>query len=330
MTIIKGQLPRRRFIVAGMAAAAGCVFKHAIGTREESIAWYDRGALLNEYRLDFQKRLRRTFNSCAAFGELTKLFLRKGRTSHIYKTGKLNILYLASGSHLAPLEIALHALKNKKIKMVEYTYTEQDPFMLEELRSSLSEFRRLGLLRGFREESINVSPGSEVVFHLDLAAKEYRGKRITIKFALNRSPGYFRYFRQEYFDAADIVIIHDADESKEGDTPDGSYRRRLYNRLFDNIMEAHFTANTEKPRSLFTDDYGQSIMIEGPEGDYLDTGITHRYAANLKYGCRNDDSDFPEKHDHLDNPNWHRAIMVRLLDPMDSSFSALRRLFHRE
>jgi len=164
----------------------------------------------------------------AAFGELWDRWSFAGET--------LDVLYPASGAHLAPLEFVHHG----RLREACFTFTEIDPAMLPRLEANLLRLVKLGFysdlaagltplppapgerglpppreaspdrVQAWIRESIRVTgvpPPLEAAFTF-----RYRETRIRLRLLLKASsttPGSTEYFRGEDLAKADLVVTHD-------------------------------------------------------------------------------------------------------------------------
>lgn len=116
----------------------------------------------------------------------------------------VTILYPGSGSHIAPLMTAVTLIDQGAIDQAEFIYTEIKEDEEEELRFLLSQLTGDKVFEKFWVGPWTVfgEEGKERVLEVF-----YQGKTIRILFALNRSGE--KYYRREYLERADAVILHD-------------------------------------------------------------------------------------------------------------------------
>lgn len=145
------------------------------------------------------------FRGLPAFNKLSDTVVREGALD---PTRELNVLYPGSGSHVAPLITAMNLIDKGKIRGARFTYTEIKERPFDHLRYLLD----MALDNGVFDEVAYHSPlplqfkdgGTEQVIELT-----YKGRQIQIVFALNCSGD--EYYRPEYLNRADVVVIHDID-----------------------------------------------------------------------------------------------------------------------
>lgn len=142
------------------------------------------------------------FRGLPAFQDLAKVLLEK--IPEVKTSRNLQVLYPGSGSHVAPLFTAIKLIDQGIIDQATYTYTELEGAKLGDLAkvlqygATLNIFDRLTLNKGVDFPD----GGSESVIEI-----LYKGKPIRIIYALNRSGK--DYYRREYFERADLIILHD-------------------------------------------------------------------------------------------------------------------------
>lgn len=122
----------------------------------------------------------------------------------------LEMLYPASGSHIAPLVTAMRLVEQGKVDTVRITETEIDPFAFFHLVRNLQVGTQLEIDGQPLFEKVDVLPlqrfTGEEGWERGIVVT-YRGHPITIRFAFQRSGK--KYYRAEDFAKADVVVLHD-------------------------------------------------------------------------------------------------------------------------
>ncbi|OGQ48761.1 MAG: hypothetical protein A3I09_00570 [Deltaproteobacteria bacterium RIFCSPLOWO2_02_FULL_47_10] len=144
-----------------------------------------------------------TFRGLTSFSSLPALLPQL--LPRLAATRRLNILYPGSAFHAAPLITAMKLIDSGIIDEAEFTYTEKERSYL----SDLEYITRVCMEKGIFEQVV-LDPfwkkfddgGEERTLIIT-----YKGHPIRIIFALNRSGE--KYYRDDYFKRADLVIIHD-------------------------------------------------------------------------------------------------------------------------
>lgn len=117
----------------------------------------------------------------------------------------LNVVYPASGSHMAPLEIVMSGVDRGLLDSARLTYTEIDP----KAGGRVREYLRLmaspaqGIISNLQENTQTFDPGRETIFSFT-----YKGKPIQLVFATDR--GGDLWVRDEVVKDSDLVIFHDS------------------------------------------------------------------------------------------------------------------------
>lgn len=145
------------------------------------------------------------FRSLPAFDRLAQTIANELPAVKISR--HLEVLYPASGFHIAPLLTAFRLMDQNLIDTASYTYTEIDKSAFGELCSYAEVLVNKGVCDSFSLKTPKIfgpygSEGKE--YKLELV---YKGKTICFTLALNRSGR--EYYRGEYLPQADIVVIHD-------------------------------------------------------------------------------------------------------------------------
>lgn len=112
----------------------------------------------------------------------------------------LNVVYGGAGSHMAPLAVALRMMDLNIIDRASFLYTEVDEYAVDRVTAYLQGSE--DLFKNLKIAKENKSPGYEVVF-----SWEYKGKPITLTFAIKRSE---EYINDQYAADGNLYIIHDA------------------------------------------------------------------------------------------------------------------------
>lgn len=198
----------------------------------------------------------------AAFGELWDRWTFQGEA--------LEVLYPASGAHLAPLEF----VHRGHLREATFTYTEIDPAMLPRLEANLQRLMNLGYYsdlaaaivplpprpgerslpppRGddpaavqawIRQsiEATGTAPPLEATF-----AFRYRETRVRLRLLLkaaSTSPGSTEYFRGEDLEHADLVVTHDF-----------SYDPREHLAFLRSCVESSLAAGRRRPLAVMMED----------------------------------------------------------------------------
>ncbi|OGC04029.1 hypothetical protein A2276_05370 [candidate division WOR-1 bacterium RIFOXYA12_FULL_43_27] len=135
----------------------------------------------------------------------TRLYETVKNLPRVLRDQRVCILYPASGSHLAPLDLINHIFEQEdnKINSAKIILTEIKEAALKELRNLLNKLAKEGVYAGLKETQANYpNGGSETTF-----AFSYNGKEITLVFALNMSGD--DYYKEEYLSESDVWVIHD-------------------------------------------------------------------------------------------------------------------------
>lgn len=143
-----------------------------------------------------------TFEKAAASKLLVERLLAKRRD--------LTILYPASGSHISPLVIPLTLIDKDRLDSARLIFTEIDKDAVKRLELYLNWYAKHGYISGLKKVEAKLEEGVEYSFEF-----LYKGKPITVVFALDRGGGEY-YARQEYMKEADIIIFHDSIYDDDG------------------------------------------------------------------------------------------------------------------
>ncbi|HBF13477.1 MAG TPA: hypothetical protein DDW49_08885 [Deltaproteobacteria bacterium] len=130
-------------------------------------------------------------------------FLAAHKLPQIVRDRVLSVLYPASGSHVAALYMSLMLMDANIIDRANFVFTEIDANRYQDLQRCLNEALAQGVfdkVEYSKPQNFEEGNESKVVI-------TYQGKPITLTFALNRSGK--DYFRPEYLEQADVVVIHD-------------------------------------------------------------------------------------------------------------------------
>ncbi len=131
----------------------------------------------------------------------------------------IEILYFASGEHVAPIEMALQILERTVHKKVHFTYTEIEPKYYDKIKHELAKLERNGLkLEG------EVWQRPDNIYEERIIKYSYRTqsgqsgeiKHLSITFVLGRklpNGDFPPYFRKQDFAAADVVLAFDAEDA---------------------------------------------------------------------------------------------------------------------
>lgn len=141
------------------------------------------------------------FRGLPAFDVLATVLVQK--IPDIAARRELQVLYPGSGSHVAPLIAAMRLIDQGVIDRARFTFTEIKDYS-DRIGMLLAEGKEQGLFDDVKvsEPIPHILSGSEQTFEIT-----YRGKKIEIVFALNRSGE--KYYRREFLKGADLVVIHD-------------------------------------------------------------------------------------------------------------------------
>lgn len=174
------------------------------------------------------------------------VFLRWSETlsqtlEQVRQNRALTILYPGSGAHVAPLMTAIQLIEQGAIDHAEFIYTEIDADEEGNLRFLLDKLAGQGVFEKFSAGPWMTSEneGKERVLEV-----LYQGKPIRILFALNRSGE--EYYRREYFERADAVILHD---------PGTGYLEQSYNLLAKLLIQ----------KKVHFPEKNQLILMEGEQ-----------------------------------------------------------------
>lgn len=117
----------------------------------------------------------------------------------------INILYPASGSHMAPLGIAMKGIDQGYLDSAHLTYTEVDASAEDRVRTYLEAMASpsQNLITSLHEKTEQFKEGHETKFDF-----YYKGKYVSLTFALNR--GGELWARNEVIRDADLIIFHDS------------------------------------------------------------------------------------------------------------------------
>lgn len=125
----------------------------------------------------------------------------------------LNALYPGSGSHFAPLAVAMELIQKDEIDRADFTFTEIKDYSTD-LERILMKGLELGIFdrvtidkwKDFSSGAPNSKEGTGSEKSIQIT---YRGKEINIRYALKRSGE--SYYRKEYLKEANLVVFHDID-----------------------------------------------------------------------------------------------------------------------
>ena len=143
-----------------------------------------------------------TFRGISAFDELATHI--PDMIPSVRETKKLNVLYPASGAHIAPVITAMKLIDDGTINTATFTYTEIRKKMFRYLHHIIKESVEYNVFNSLEDEGWEKfeNQGAERKIVI-----QYNGGTINLLFALNRSGK--KYYREEYLESADLVIIHD-------------------------------------------------------------------------------------------------------------------------
>ena len=150
-----------------------------------------------------------------------------------WRRDRLRVLYIASGSHLAPLTLLF---SGAPVKEAEFTFTEIDPAVPGRVRTLLRRLEKLGL-----KDLTEHSSGRETVFTFACGAT-----RTTLRITLGSKGGAGAGeppFTREELEQSDLVITHDW----AGDQHDNLAL------LFD-IVRTACASHSERLRAVFMED----------------------------------------------------------------------------
>jgi hypothetical protein len=147
------------------------------------------------------------FRGLPSFDRLADVLLRK--IPEISKNQTLNVLYPASGAHIAPLLTAMRLIERGEIRQAKFIYTEINANYFEDLRVLLGKALEKYVFEKVTYQAPILFPEGGVERTIELA---YQGHPIQLVFSLNRSGS--KYYREEYLKEANLVIIHDPGTNK--------------------------------------------------------------------------------------------------------------------
>ena len=128
--------------------------------------------------------------------------------------GPVEILYFASGNHIAPLELGAQILNKTEHKRVNFTYTEIDQEYYKEIYTELSMLEQQGKILDLKQrKGASTDTHSESIVEFKMRTKTGELKTMQITFVLGKVVGekYPPYFRPSDYEKADIVIGFDAE-----------------------------------------------------------------------------------------------------------------------
>ena len=240
-----------------------------------------------------------------AFGELWDKWAYKGET--------LDVLYPASGAHLAPLEF----VHRGHLREASFTFTEIDPAMIPRLEANLLRLVKLGFysdlaaaltplplrpgeqgvpppqgegpdrIQAWIRESIRTTgaaPPLEAAFTF-----RYRETRVRLRLLLNASsaaPGSTEYYRGEDLAKADLVVTHDI-----------SYDPREHLAFLRSCIESACSQDRRRPLAVMMEDLARYPfpMDLTPFNARAATRLPYGHAAFVRMpdGTRSEAEDGP-------------------------------------
>ncbi len=128
----------------------------------------------------------------------------------------VTILYPASGSHLAPLELAFHILNDSNYRRVHLIFSEIREEYVLQIKKELKKLYLEEDLTHVPYHSVrNVGSGyREHSFRFDHMTRENEMKRVELTVVIGKVEGekYPPYFRQSDYARADIVVLFDTND----------------------------------------------------------------------------------------------------------------------
>lgn len=128
----------------------------------------------------------------------------------------VEILYFASGNHIAPLELGFQILEETEFQNVFFTYTEIYTDYYKDILAELCKLEQQGLIIGLRQSRGATTASHEeyiLSFYYRTRIGEIKHIRLTYVLGKKNEDGdYPDYFRLPDYRKADIVIGFDAED----------------------------------------------------------------------------------------------------------------------
>lgn len=210
------------------------------------------------------------YHDLPAFFEISEPIIQSYLRNPETKNDSVNILYFASGNHIAPLELGFQILEKTDYGRVNFTYTEIDPTYLDDIMVELIELQKNGLISDLTNPPQNGPKDTtrkEKIITFSYTTDAGEKKTVSLTFALGKVVGeeYPPYFRQTDYDNADIVMAFDAE--------DADVTIKSLNNAHDQ------SAGKDKGKILITEDRDENTAWAKGHGTF----ITSEYSQH--YGC---------------------------------------------
>jgi len=153
------------------------------------------------------------YHDLPAFFEISQPIIDSYLKTPEGKDDSVNILYFASGNHIAPLELGFQILEKTDYGRVNFTYTEIDPTYLDDIMTELRELQTNGLISDLSNQNgPKDTTREEKIITFSYTTDAGKKKTVSLTFALGKvvEEEYPPYFRQSDYDKADIIMAFDA------------------------------------------------------------------------------------------------------------------------
>ncbi|MBT3181681.1 MAG: hypothetical protein HN337_04135 [Deltaproteobacteria bacterium] len=154
------------------------------------------------------------YHDVPAFMEVADTVIHSFMPNATPESGPVEIMYFASGNHIAPLELGAKILNSTEHKQVNFTYTEIDQEYYKEIYTELSMLEQQGKILDLKQrKGFSTPTHSESIVEFKIRTDSGEIKTMQITFVLGKviDGEYPPYFRPSDYDKADIVIGFDAE-----------------------------------------------------------------------------------------------------------------------
>ncbi len=222
------------------------------------------------------------------------------------KNSSINILYPGGGSHIAVLKLGQELTQlNSSIKDINFFITDISEDALNQTRQYIKAMAEEVL-----EEKIVFTHGYEMV--LSFLDKD-SGVNYKITYALDRSDfnfdmdfdilpeGRILYYRQSYFDDADIVIHHDSSNDRQVST------------FISDFMLSLQRSTSLKPKAFLFEDLNRfnDLKMEQAGSIWINYNLLKgkKVLFDTDFGCRKDDPLCDIEEDHLGEAKYRGMVV---------------------
>ena len=230
-------------------------------------------SIIGQYATDPFFNWFNAFNNANAFAEAGRQY----EQNFLPAKDEVNIVYVAAGYHVAPLEVALQLFEQGAVNRANYVYTDVDEQSMNDYVTVLSLLKEQGLFKEVTVEDSNVDVGEEKRIRVTYETKSGEEKEINIRYALCGTG--LRTITSDYVKDADLLIDHDS--GFVGLAGDPMTRRAEF-------MLEYWKA--QNPDMVFLVEGGKPLS--NLDADTI--ANTDHY-----YGCRGDNALHPKQADHL-------------------------------